>query len=88
MIIQHPSTPKDMQQPHEIVEQCMAEFFPYVIDTLVDYGYNVNKPEFQKEFRLLVELTRALLLKEKGVSHELQVLFEAGAILNIDDTEN
>ena len=83
MIIQHPSTPEDMKNPRELVDQCMAEFFPYVIEIMMEYGVEVEDTNFQNDFRLLVELSRALLLKQKGVYHELQAVFEE--TLNIKD---
>mgnify|MGYP001365987131 CR=1 FL=1 len=83
MIIQHPSTPEDMKNPRELVDQCMAEFFPYVIEIMMDYGVDVEDLTFQKDFRLLVEFSRALLLKHRGVHHELQAVFEE--TLNIND---
>ena len=43
--------------------------------------------DFQNELRVLVEFARAILLKQKGVPHELQVVFEEKGILNIEDTE-
>ena len=87
MIIQHPSTPEDMRNPQEVVEQCMAEFFPYLLEIVMDYGFDAYDKDFQNELRVLVEFARAILLKQKGVEHELQVVFEEKGILNIEDTE-
>tara|TARA_Y100001963_G_scaffold83851_1_gene116208 strand:+ start:105 stop:371 length:267 start_codon:yes stop_codon:yes gene_type:complete len=87
MIIQHPSTPEDMRNPQEVVEQCMAEFFPYLLEIVMDYGFDAYDKRFQDELRVLIEFARAILLKQKGVSHELQVVFEENGILNTEDTE-
>ena len=85
MIIQHPSTPENMKKPQEMVDQCMAEFFPYVIEIMVDYGFKVDDVDFQRDFRVLVEFTRAIMLKQKGLPHELQIVFENSGILNIEE---
>ena len=51
MIIQHPSTPEDMRNPQEVVEQCMAEFFPYLLEIVMDYGFDAYDKDFQNELR-------------------------------------
>ena len=87
MIIQHPSTPEDMRNPQEVVDQCMAEFFPYLLEIVMDYGFDAYDKDFQNELRVLVEFARAILLKQKGVEHEVQVVFKENGILNNEDIE-
>ena len=87
MIVQHPSTPEGMKNPQHLIEQCMAEFFPHVIASMADFGFDVETKEFHDDFRLIVEFTRAILMKQHGLHHDLQIALGANNILNNDDEE-
>ena len=87
MIIQHPSTPEEMGKPQSMAEQCMADFFPQVIATIADWGFDVEEQEFHDDFRLIVEFTRALLFKQVGLHHDLQIALGENNILNRDEKE-
>ena len=87
MIVQHPSTPEEMKNPQHLVEQCMADFFPHVIASMADFGFDVESKEFHEDFRLIVEFTRASLFKQVGLHHDLQLALGENNILNNDDED-
>ena len=81
-IVQHPSTPEEIKNPEYLVEQCLAEFFPGMLQTIAEYGFEVDNKEFHSDFRLVIEITRAILLKQENIRHELQALLGNNNILN------
>ena len=87
MIVQHPSTPEEMKNPQELIEKCMAEFFPHVISTMAEFGFEVETKEFHDDFRLIVEFTRATLMKQHGLYHDLQMALGENNILYKDEKE-
>ena len=87
MIVQHPSTPEEMKNPQHLIEQCMADFFPHVIASMADFGFDVETKEFHDDFRLIVEFTRATLMKQVGLEHDLQIALGKNNILNIDNDD-
>ena len=56
MIVQHPSTPEEMKNPQELIEKCMAEFFPHVISTMAEFGFEVETKEFHEIDIFLIEI--------------------------------
>ena len=86
-IVQHPSTPDEIKNPEFLVDQCLAEFFRDVLHTIAEYGFEVDKREFHSDFRLIIEITTALLLKQEGIHHELQVVLGENNILNTVEEE-
>ena len=85
MIVQHPSTPEEMKNPQDLIEKCMGEFFPHMINIIAEYGFDVESKEFHDDFRLVVEFTRAMLLKQVGIHHDLQLVLGRNNILNNDE---
>ena len=84
-IVQHPSTPEEMHDPRGLVEKCMGEFFPEVLQTIAEYGFEVDTEEFHSDFRLIVEFMRASLYKQKGLHHDLQLALGENNTLNTDE---
>ena len=87
-IVQHPSTPEEMHNPQGLVEACMAEFFPEVLQITAEYGFDVNTKEFLSDFRLVVEFMRATLYKQKGLYHDLQLVLGDNYNLNSDEIKD
>lgn len=84
-IVQHPSTPDVVLNPRLLIEQCLAKVFPEVIKTMAEFGFNIEDGEFHTDLRLVIEFTRALLLKQRGVHHDLQLALGTNNVLNTDE---
>ena len=72
-IVQHPSTPEDLKHPETPADELLAEMCPLMIDMIHDWGFNIQEETFQQDFRIVVEILRAVLYGQLGVEHELQV---------------
>jgi len=71
IIIQHPSTPDSVKRPHLPAEDALQEALPLLIEVLLECGFDCESEEFQRDFRIVVELLRAILYGQLGLSHEL-----------------
>tara|TARA_Y100000310_G_scaffold265380_1_gene276411 strand:+ start:4768 stop:5127 length:360 start_codon:yes stop_codon:yes gene_type:complete len=72
-IVQHPSTPDDLRQPEVVAERLLAEMCPLMIELIADWEFDIHDEDFARDFRIVVELLRAILYGQLGVGHELHV---------------
>ena len=72
-IVQHPSTPEDLREPEIVAEKLLNEMCPLMIELIADWEFYIHDEDFARDFRIVVELLRAILYGQLGVKHELQV---------------
>jgi len=72
-IVQHPSTPDDLRQPEVVAERLLAEMCPLMIELIADWEFDIHNEDFARDFRIVVELLRAILYGQLGVQHDLQI---------------
>ena len=72
-IVQHPSTPEDLREPEIIAERLLGEMCPLMLELIADWEFDIHNEDFAQDFRIVVELLRAILYWQLGVGHELQV---------------
>lgn len=72
-IIQHPSTPEHEIDPRFPAEAALKEALPEVLEILMEYGFDCRGDTFQKDFRIIVEILRAILYAQLGLHHDVQV---------------
>ena len=72
-IVQHPSTPEDLRKPEIVAERLLAEMCPLMIELIANWEFDIHNEDFTRDFRIVVELLRAILYQQLGVGHELQV---------------
>ena len=72
-IVQHPSTPEDLREPEIVAEKLLNEMCPLMIELIADWEFDIHNEDFAQDFRIVVELLRAILYGQLGVGHELQV---------------
>ena len=72
-IVQHPSTPDDLKHPETPAEDLLAEMCPLMIDMIDEWGFDLNHETFQQDFRIVVDILRAVLYGQLGLDHELHV---------------
>ena len=72
-IVQHPSTPEDLREPEIVAEKLLNEMCPLMIELIADWEFDIHDEDFARDFRIVVELLRAILYGQLGVNHELQV---------------
>lgn len=71
-IIQHPSTPEHEIDPRFPAEAALKEALPEVLEILMEYGFDCRGDTFQKDFRIIVEILRAILYAQLGLYHDVQ----------------
>lgn len=72
MIVQHPSTPDHMIRPETPAESVLSEAMPELLEIMMEHGFNCEGDTFKRDFRIVVELLRAVLYGQLGIEHELQ----------------
>ena len=72
-IVQHPSTPKDLREPEIVAERLLAEMCPLMIELIADWEFDIHDEDFARDFRIVVEILRAILYGQLGVQHDLQI---------------
>ena len=72
-IVQHPSTPEDLRQPEVLAERLLSEMCPLMIELIADWEFDIHSEEFSLDFRIVVEILRAILYGQLGVKHDLQI---------------
>jgi hypothetical protein len=86
-IVQHPSTPEDSRHPEVLAERLLAEMCPLMIELIDDWEFDIHSEEFGRDFRIVVEILRAILYGQVGVSHDLQVgLGSNNPLIKIEDS--
>lgn len=87
-IVQHPSTPEHIKDPTYLAENCLTESMPILIDILDSHGFDVRTENFQQDFRLIVEMLRAMMFGQLGVHHDLHIgLGDNNPLNRYDDKE-
>ena len=71
-IVQHPSTPDHEIDPRYSAEEALKEALPPLLETLMDFGFDCQPKDFQTDFRMVVEILRALLYAQMGIHHDVQ----------------
>ena len=72
-IVQHPSTPEDLREPEIIAERLLAEMCPLMIELIAEWEFDIHDEDFARDFRIVVEILRAILYGQLGVKHDLQI---------------
>ena len=72
MIVQHPSTPEHLVRPESLAESVLSEAMPELLQIIIEHGFNCDTEIFKRDFRVVVEILRAVLYGQLGVEHELQ----------------
>lgn len=86
-IVQHPSTPTDLRKPEVVAERLLAEMCPLMIELIADWEFDIHSEDFARDFRIVVEILRAILYGQLGVSHELQIgLGSNNPLIKIEDS--
>ena len=70
-IVQHPSTPKVLQNPQETIESCLQDIFVPAIEIISEYGFDIHDKDFQSYLPIVVDCMRATLLAQRGIHHPL-----------------
>ena len=87
-VVQHPSTPDHIKDPSYLAENCLSEAMPLLIEMLEYHGFDIRTEHFQQDFRLVVEMLRAMLFVQLGIPHDLHMGMGENNPLNIlDDKE-
>ena len=71
-IIQHPSTPDHEIDPRFPAEAALKESLPQLLEILMEFGFDCQCDDFKKDFRIVVEILRALLYAQLGIHHDVQ----------------
>ena len=71
-VIQHPSTPDHEIDPRFPAEAVLKEALPKLLETLMEFGFDCRCDEFQADFRIMVEILRAVLYAQLGLHHDVQ----------------
>ena len=72
-IVQHPSTPEDLREPEIIADRLLAEMCPLMIEMIAEWEFDIHDEDFARDFRIVVEILRAILYGQLGVQHDLQI---------------
>ena len=75
-IVQHPSTPSVLQNPHDSIESCLQDIFVPAISIMTEYGFDIHDDKFQQYLHIVVNCLRAILLDQRGIHHPLIDSFE------------
>ena len=87
-IVQHPSTPEDLKQPEVIAERLLAELCPLILELIDDWEFDIHSEDFSRDFRIVVEVMRAILYGQLGIQHDLQVgLGTNNPLKKLEDSE-
>ena len=87
-IVQHPSTPEELRQPEVIAERLLAELCPLMLELIDEWEFDIHSEDFSRDFRIVVEVLRAVLYGQLGVKHDLQVgLGTNNPLKKLEDSE-
>lgn len=79
-VILHPSTAQwydgfldyGQTDPEKFIDTVLSELYIPFISALVQYGWDVQTEEFQRDFASLLEVTKGILYRQHGLSHPIQ----------------
>lgn len=72
-IVQHPSTPDDVKKPNMMAELALGELIPVSLDVLNEYGFETSSEDFVRDYKIVIEITRAILYGQLGLRHDLHM---------------
>ena len=72
-IVQHPSTPDDVKKPNMMAELALSELVPLTMEIMNEYGFETTSEDFVRDYKIVVEITRALLFGQLGLRHDLHI---------------
>ena len=75
-VVQHPSTPTEIQNPTELVEMCLQDIFVPAIQVISGYDFDIHDEKFQQYLPVVVNCLRAVLLDQRGIHHPLIDAFQ------------
>ena len=75
-IVQHPSTPDEIQNPEELIEMCLQDIFVPAIQVAEGYDFNIHDENFQNYLPIVVNCMRAILQQQRGIHHPLIDAFQ------------
>ena len=91
-IVQHPSTPDDIRQPNLRAALLLQEIVPLTLEIMQEFGFETTSDGFVKDYKIVIEITRAILYGQLGIRHDLHIGLGNNNPLNSfidfnDDTE-
>ena len=72
-IVQHPSTPDDVKTPNMMAELALSELVPLTMELMNEYGFETSSEDFVKDYKIVVEIIRAILYGQLGLRHDLHI---------------
>ena len=72
-IVQHPSTPEDVKTPNMMAELALSELVPLTMELMNEYGFETSSEDFVKDYKIVVEIIRAILYGQLGLRHDLHI---------------
>ena len=72
-IVQHPSTPDDVKKPNMMAELALSELVPLTMELMNEYGFETTSEDFVRDYKIVVEITRAILYGQLGLRHDLHI---------------
>ena len=72
-IVQHPSTPDDVKKPNMMAELALSEVVPLTMEIMNEYGFETTSEDFVRDYKIVVEITRAILYGQLGLRHDLHI---------------
>ena len=70
-IVQHPNTPDELKQPSLRAELVLQEIVPTTLEIMQDYDFETISEDFVKDYKIVLEITRAILYGQLGLRHDL-----------------
>ena len=75
-VVQHPSTPNEIQNPKELIEICLQDIFVPAIQVVEGYDFDIHDEKFQNYLPIVVNCMRAILQDQRGIYHPLIDAFQ------------
>ena len=75
-VVQHPSTPEEIQNPEELIEICLQDIFVPAIQVVEGYDFDIHDEKFQNYLPIVVNCMRAILQDQRGIHHPLIDAFQ------------
>ena len=79
-VMLHPSTAEwyagfldyGQTDPIKFIDTVLNELYLPFLSALIQYGWDVQTEEFQRDFASLLEVTKGILYRQHGLSHPIQ----------------
>ena len=72
-IVQHPNTPDELKPPSLSAELVLQEIVPTTLEIMQDYDFETISEDFVKDYKIVIEITRAILYGQLGLRHDLHI---------------